>query len=115
MPNRPLHECNHPGCHVLVQGKGNCQKHRRASSTKRGYGGKRWLAFRKVQLEREPLCRECLREGRTVAATDVDHVTPIEGPADPRFYDLECVQSLCHSCHARKTAQESGFSRRGEA
>ena len=103
---------------MLVR-EARCHKHKpdrfRPSSAKRGYGGKRWLAFRKVQLDLEPLCKECLKEGRMVPATDVDHVMPIAGPDDPRFYDLECVQSLCHSCHARKTAQESGFSGRGEA
>jgi len=43
----------------------------------------------------------------------VDHIRPVEGPDDPRFLDFAAVQSLCHRCHARKTATEdSTFVRR---
>ena len=112
MPSRPLHECTYPGCHVLVR-EARCHKHKpdrfRPSAAKRGYGGKRWLAFRAMQLSTEPLCKECLKEGRMVPGVAVDHICPVSGPDDPRFFDLEAVQSLCVPCHARKTASESGF------
>jgi 5-methylcytosine-specific restriction protein A len=46
-------------------------------------------------------------------ATDVDHVRPVEGPADLRFLDFAAVQSLCHRCHSLKTARDdSAFARR---
>ena len=45
--------------------------------------------------------------GLITVATDVDHIVRVSGPDDPRFFDETAVQSLCHACHARKTAMES--------
>ena len=49
----------------------------------------------------------CMREGRPVNATDVDHVRPHKGKQQP-FFDATNLQSLCHACHSRKTATEDG-------
>jgi len=56
-------------------------------------------------LNREPLCRECLKQGRLTPATEVDHIVPL---ASGGTNDLENLQPLCHSCHSRKTAKEDG-------
>jgi 5-methylcytosine-specific restriction protein A len=53
-------------------------------------------------LASHPLCAVC-----DEPATDVDH---IDGNA--RNNDVHNLQSLCHSCHSRKTArQDGGFGR----
>jgi 5-methylcytosine-specific restriction protein A len=61
----------------------------------------------------DPLCSVCLSAGRTVPATDVDHLVPHAGPADPKFWEFQNLDSKCHRCHSRKTAtQDSTFARR---
>lgn len=66
-----------------------------------------WRAIRAAQLRKEPLCRECAKAGRTTAATDVDHIDGDSTNESPSNH-----QSLCHSCHSRKTAtQDHGFGR----
>jgi 5-methylcytosine-specific restriction protein A len=49
------------------------------------------------------LCVECQRQGRIVAATDVDHIVARRHGGDDSFANL---QPLCHSCHSKKTQQE---------
>lgn len=40
------------------------------------YGTGRWQKRRRYQLQLQPLCEMCLRDGRIVPATVVDHVEP---------------------------------------
>ena len=62
-----------------------------------------WRKLRAVHLAGEPLCRECAKADRVTAATDVDHIDGDDGNNAPSN-----LQSLCHACHSRKTAQENG-------
>ena len=74
------------------------------SASSRGYG-RAWQKARKEYLNAHPLCVECLRQGRYVKATDVDHIKPHHG--DPAlFWDRDNWQSLCHRCHSKKTGRE---------
>jgi 5-methylcytosine-specific restriction protein A len=86
----------------------------RGTSAQRGYGY-RWRKFRDAWIAAHPLCGDrlngpspehsvCVREGRTTAAQDVDHVARMTGPDDPRFFDETNVQSLCVHCHRLKDA-----------
>ena len=51
------------------------------------------------------LCEECLKEGRYVKATVVDHIVPHRG--DPAlFWDRSNWRGLCKSCHDKKTGRE---------
>lgn len=113
MSHKPLRPCRHPGCCVLVP-DGYCDAHRprtdrrsaEAQSWRWMYSTDTWrLDLRPNQLLREPFCRECSRQGRRVRATDVDHVADHKGDW-ARFCDKANLESLCHSCHSRKTAQE---------
>lgn len=70
----------------------------KGSSTKRGYGYK-WQQARLVFLNANPLCVFCDREGRTTAATVVDHITPHKGDMT-LFWDRANWQPLCASCHS---------------
>jgi 5-methylcytosine-specific restriction protein A len=64
-----------------------------------------WRRLRSEQLLREPWCRECAKQGRRIRATDVDHIVDHKGDM-ARFSDAGNLESLCHSCHSRKTAAE---------
>lgn len=64
-----------------------------------------WQTLRSEQLLREPWCRECAKRGMRTRATDVDHIRDHKGDWAV-FADPGNLQSLCHSCHSRKTAAE---------
>jgi 5-methylcytosine-specific restriction protein A len=117
MPWKPKHNCTFPGCTTLVEsGQSRCQKHaialraqydkRRGTSTERGYDA-RWRKLRLWFLNTHPLCAECGRKGILTAASVVDHVIPHKGDQQ-LLYDQNNLQSLCVSCHSRKTAAEDG-------
>lgn len=74
----------------------------RGNSTERGYDA-RWRKARKWFLQIHPLCVECQRDGKVVAATVVDHVVPHRG--DYRiFWNEANWQALCSVHHNQKTA-----------
>ena len=112
MAQKPLRPCLHPCCGVLVSG-GYCPTHqpKRAGRSEEAkawrwmYGTGKWEALRSAQLLREPFCRACGRRGVREYATDVDHIRDHKGDWT-LFTDLENLESLCHSCHSRKTARE---------
>lgn len=57
-----------------------------------------------MHLIQEPFCRSCKARGIYKAAQMVDHIRPInDGGAK---LDDANLQSLCFSCHNRKTKQE---------
>jgi 5-methylcytosine-specific restriction protein A len=73
---------------------------------------RRWRAARLMYLAEHPLCVQCAREGRTTAATDVDHIKPHRGD-QALFWTESNWQSLCAHCHAVKTdTQDGGFGNR---
>lgn len=114
MANKPLRPCRYPGCYKLTN-DGWCELHRPAKkkAEKRESADWHWMYLTKTwkedlrpgQLLREPFCRECAKHGLRVPATRVDHVIPHRGDWE-RFIDREGLQSLCESCHNRKTAKE---------
>ncbi len=111
MPLLPDHPCAHPGCPGLApRGRKYCDAHSCAhpeeirSAAARGYD-RRWQKARKAFLMEHPLCVECARQGRIVAATVVDHIIPHRGNK-ALFWDRNNWQSLCKSCHDRKTGSE---------
>lgn len=56
-------------------------------------------------LRRHPFCVECQAEGRTVLATELDHVRSIGEGGSPD--DDANLQGLCTEHHARKTSGEA--------
>ena len=64
----------------------------------------RWYRMRKHQLDLEPCCKYCLREGRVEAATVADHVIPHRGNAT-LFWEGK-LQSLCAFHHNSTKKQE---------
>lgn len=110
MPNRAMKACAYPGCVTLVRA-GYCEQHKRNQvkpyrdqAKQNLYGTTLWRKMRAIQLSREPWCAECLRANVYTPATDVDHIERHDGDLEV-FYSSP-LQSLCHACHSRKTAQE---------
>jgi 5-methylcytosine-specific restriction endonuclease McrA len=60
-----------------------------------------WRKMRKIVLAEEPLCRECMKQGRITAGNQVDHM-------DGNSHNNARInlQVLCVPCHARKTSSE---------
>lgn len=67
----------------------------------RWYYLKVWQDIRQRQLQHEPLCRDCTGRGIATVAEHVDHIEDHKG--DWFRFIHGPFQSLCHSCHSRKT------------
>jgi 5-methylcytosine-specific restriction protein A len=65
------------------------------------YNSKEWKNLRAEKLRRFPLCEMCIRERRISKACQIDHIRAIS--AGGAALDIRNLQSLCHSCHSRKT------------
>lgn len=113
MPSAPLHPCAcSPTCPVLLPpGLARCrpgarqqEQQRPHRDARRWYHTVAWQALRRDVLREEPCCRECLTQGLSVAATQVDHIVPHRGDSG-RFWDRQNLAGLCATCHARKTQQ----------
>lgn len=119
MPIKPMRMCKAPGCMKLTP-DGYCPEHKPKAERKASaawhylYTEPRycWERRRVAQLTCEPFCRECSKHGLRVRATDVDHVIPHRGNVE-LFLHGE-LQSLCHSCHSRKTMAENAGTFYGE-
>jgi 5-methylcytosine-specific restriction protein A len=65
----------------------------------------RWSKTSQQFLADNPLCVACLAEGKTAAATCVDHIEPHRGSVE-LFWRPDNWAALCRPCHARKSAIE---------
>ncbi len=61
----------------------------------------RWKTFSKDFLKSHPFCYICGAKSQVV-----DHIVPHRGDLS-LFYDVNNVQTLCASCHSRKTLKEN--------
>jgi 5-methylcytosine-specific restriction protein A len=65
----------------------------------------RWEAKRKAVFSRDRwLCQQCLRGGRYVEATEVDHIIPRSIGGDEALNNLEAI---CTDCHSEKSKREA--------
>ena len=114
MDRSAKHPCKHFGCRKLLAKSGYCEKHKPVITAikkaafdpdyverNRFYQRVSWKRTRLAQLQREPLCRKCRAVNKLSEATIVDHIKPIAMGGDK--YAYENLQSLCASCHNRKT------------
>lgn len=71
----------------------------RLSASAQGYGAE-WRRIREEHLAMQPNCVCCGRAG-----SHIDHILPRrQGGSD----DHSNLQTLCASCHSRKTASQDG-------
>lgn len=64
----------------------------------------KWRRLRRRKLTANPLCEDCLENGRVASATEVHHVKPVEdgltfAEKESLAYDYHNLRSLCHACH----------------
>ena len=74
------------------------------------YNSKRWRALRNYFIQKHPLCAQCKRDGIITGAQMVDHIKPITMGGSS--VDQKNLQTLCNSCHAKKSGRESAEKRR---
>ncbi len=68
------------------------------------YNSTAWKKARRAHRRGKPLCKHCQDKGITKLAEEVDHIKPISQGGDK--LDPNNLQSLCKSCHSRKSATE---------
>ena len=114
MPRKPPHPCGRNGCGELTyerfckkhqsEANANYDKYERDKAMKRFYNSPAWVALKKRKLSIDPFCELCKKSGTLVKATAVDHIQEIKQGGSR--LDISNLQSLCWSCHSRKTIQE---------
>jgi 5-methylcytosine-specific restriction protein A len=67
------------------------------------YARAQWQRLRRLKLSRDPACEV---PGCGKPATQVDHKRGIK--AGGKKWSLDNLQSLCASCHSKKTVREEG-------
>ena len=78
------------------------------------YHTTQWRKVRKQYISENPLCEECLRNGRTTPGTMVDHKKQINridtfDTKNGKYgepLDFDNLQTLCDRCHAKKSGKE---------
>lgn len=114
MPHIPKKPCRYPRCPELTN-ETFCEKHKTESNriynlyqrdtlSRTFYKTKEWQELRKIKLRQSPFCEECKKNGTIVVGKIVDHIVPIKQGGAP--YDINNLQTLCWSCHSRKSIEE---------
>jgi len=86
-------------------------KHTRQHDNTAFYHSKAWRMTRKFYIKDNPLCEMCKRKGKTTAAQMVDHIKQIS--LGNSMLHHSNLQSLCNSCHAKKSSYEGVEYRKG--
>ena len=68
------------------------------------YNSKAWRSLRNYKIQLNPLCEICETKGLTEPGKEIDHIQAIRD--NGAMLSLSNLQTLCKSCHARKSAQE---------
>lgn len=114
MPYKPKRPCAYPGCGRLADSGEYCAEHKKVvtkrynqyqrdpASNKRY--GRSWKRIRDRYIKAHPLCEECDKNRRIVAAEEVHHIQPLSKGGGNETSNL---MALCKSCHSKITA-ESG-------
>ena len=124
MPARLKRACRKIGCPgTTIHRTGLCEKHqktdgswsqwqqKKGNTTERGYGAE-WRKIRKPILQRDNyLCQSCKRKGILTAANIVDHIV---SKANKGTDEPDNLETICDTCHKKKTATERSRKGGGE-
>jgi len=77
----------------------------------RFYQSKQWRSLRNFYIKQNPLCEQCQRENRITSGNCVDHIKAISKGGG--MLDIKNLQTLCNTCHAKKSASEAVEYRKG--
>lgn len=116
MPSKPARPCMVRSCPNRIKGDiAYCPKHAHLAPTgwqmKRNtehqpfYNSRAWRKTSQLYRKQHPLCESGEHDGIAVPVDVVDHKVPIQDGGEK--FDWDNLQSLCHSCHSKKTKQES--------
>lgn len=111
--------CTYPKCKVIIDyyGDARCPEHATTSKPKKRvlehhyidgkyiYHTSMWRRLSKQKRQDNPYCEHCAKNKRATIAQMVDHIVPIEFGGAP--FNIDNLQSLCHRCHAIKTAADN--------
>lgn len=80
----------------------------------KNYNRKVWRDLRLTYLKNNPLCAECLKEGRVTAAEDIHHkISPFNYQDmvcnDALFLDPDNLEALCKFHHSLEHKKNSGY------
>lgn len=97
MPRRiPFHSTPH-----LPSAAKSYERQRSRREDIRFYQSPAWRKLRALKLSIDPLCEDCLKQGRTTVAVEVHHVEKRKLRPDLAL-SLENLASLCVPCHNMK-------------
>jgi 5-methylcytosine-specific restriction protein A len=107
--------CRFPGCGVLLEEPGYCDKHKiekseikpfqnAQRSNKSLYNTTRWRTLRKKLLEEQENCYRC-GVHKSESRLEVHHIIPPRGD-EVLFFDINNLAVICSDCHKVITAQE---------
>jgi 5-methylcytosine-specific restriction protein A len=100
-----------PPTHTELLGRGRSDSDRAYDATRQddptwaALRTARWRRVRDRKLTRDPLCEDCLLQGRRVVARQVDHVIPRRQRPD-LIFEIANLRSLCTMHHGKKSAEE---------
>ena len=84
-------------------------KHMREVDNASFYNSKRWRALRNYFIQKNPICKICQSKGIIKGAQCVDHIKALTIGGSQ--VDINNLQSLCNSCHAKKSSREGAEKR----
>lgn len=113
--------CSFGGCNRIVDVAPNqtktprCDKHPLSYSPKKVYehhhhqgkhiySSARWRNLRNQFIKHNPLCAHCKVDDIITPGDMVDHIVEIEDGGE--IWDVDNLQTLCNSCHNKKTGNE---------
>lgn len=86
------------------------EKYDRNPISRKQYG-RAWRQIRNRYIQAHPWCVACLKQEKMTLAEEVDHILPLSRGGT---HDERNLQSVCKSCHSRKSAKEgSRWGKRG--
>lgn len=102
MPRIPIHNLGHKKRTAFAKTRNSDER----NLYNKLYNNRRYRRLRSLFLQSNPLCIECKKNNKVVAAEVLDHIIPHRGNVE-LFWDENNWQSLCKTCHNAKSGRES--------